>query len=66
MENTLMVEHRETGKLQDSLEIGSASKGGAIKIYGDFKNKEEFEAKIISAFELRKKAQYFLGGETNG
>ena len=42
-ETKLIVEHRETGKLQDSLEIGSASKGGAIKVYGNFFNEQDLE-----------------------
>lgn len=37
----------------DSLEIGSASKGGVIKIYGDFNKKDEFKQKIDKAIELR-------------
>lgn len=41
----------------DSLEIGTPGKGGAIKIYGDFANKEEFKSKIDNAIELRNHLQ---------
>jgi hypothetical protein len=37
----------------DSLEIGTPSKGGAIKVYGNFSDKEIFRAKIDNALELR-------------
>lgn len=41
---------------QDSLEIGTPGKGGAIKIYGDFSDKEGFRKRIDSAMELREYA----------
>ena len=37
----------------DSLEIGTPSKGGAIKVYGNFENKEAFKSKIDTAIEIR-------------
>ena len=37
----------------DSLEIGTPSKGGTIKVYGDFNKPEEFKKKIVSALEVR-------------
>ena len=37
----------------DSLEIGTPSKGGAIKVYGNFSDKEIFKTKIDNALELR-------------
>ena len=37
----------------DSLEIGTPSKGGAIKVYGNFNSNEEFKQKIKKAFEVR-------------
>ena len=37
----------------DSLEIGTPSKGGAIKVYGNFGDKEIFRVKIDNALELR-------------
>ena len=41
----------------DSLEIGTPSKGGAIKIYGNFADKEAFKKKIDAAKEVREYAQ---------
>ena len=40
----------------DSLEIGSASKTGVIKIYGNFSDKEAFKKKLDTAFEIREYA----------
>ncbi len=40
----------------DSLEIGTPSKGGAIKVYGNFENKEAFKVKIDTAIEVREYA----------
>jgi len=56
-ETKMIVEHRETGKLQDSLEIGTPAKGGAIKIYTDFNDVKATQEKILKAFEARKFAQ---------
>ena len=44
----------------DSLEIGTPAKGGAIKVYGDFSNKDEFQKKIDNAVELRNYANQKL------
>ena len=41
----------------DSLEIGTPSKGGAIKVYGNFEDKEAFEKKLKAAKEVREWAQ---------
>jgi len=41
----------------DSIEVGTPSKGGAIKVYGDFNKPEEFKAKLEKAEEVRKYAQ---------
>ena len=41
---------------QDSLEIGTPAKGGAVKVYLDYRNPAEAEAKILNAFALRDKA----------
>ncbi len=38
---------------KDSFNIGSASKGGAIKFYCDFNNLEECKKKLDNAKELR-------------
>ena len=53
---TIIVEHKEEQKYQDSIEIGTAGKGGAIKVYGDFKEKDMFKVKIDTALELREYA----------
>jgi len=37
----------------DSIEIGTPSKGGAIKCYGDFLNPDGFKAKIDNAVEIK-------------
>ncbi len=41
----------------DSIEIGTPSKGGSIKIYGNFADKEAFKKKIDAAKEIRSYAQ---------
>lgn len=41
---------------RDSLEIGSASKGGSVKIYLNFSNLDDAKAKIDKAIEARKYA----------
>jgi len=43
----------ELGENPDSIDIGSASKGGKIKIYGDFNKPEEFKKKIDAAKEVK-------------
>jgi len=60
---TLIVEHRETGKLQDSLEIGTPAKGGALKVYGDFADSEAFKKKVDNAIVVREYATAKLMGE---
>jgi hypothetical protein len=52
-ENTVILNRTEN---PDSLELSTPARGGAIKIYGDFSNKEEFQKKIENAIELRKYA----------
>ena len=46
----------------DSIEIGTPSKGGAIKVYGDFNKPDEFKTKINKAVEVRKHFQDKLEG----
>lgn len=41
----------------DSLEIGTPSKGGSIKVYGNFDDMGEFMAKVDRAMEVRRHAQ---------
>ena len=45
----------------DSLEIGTPSKGGAVKIYGNFIHLEAFKMKIDKAKEVKEYAQLKLG-----
>jgi hypothetical protein len=45
----------------DSLEIGTASKGGGLKIYGNFERPEEFKKRIDNALELRAYAAVTIG-----
>jgi len=40
----------------DSIELGTPAKGGAIKVYLDFNNPDECEAKIQKALEIQAKA----------
>jgi len=40
----------------DSIEIGTPSKGGAIKVYGNFADVEAFKKKIDAAAEVKKYA----------
>ena len=37
----------------DSIEIGTPSKGGAMKVYGDFTKPENFKKKIDNAINVR-------------
>lgn len=41
----------------DSIELGTPSKGGAVKVYGDFNKPDEFMKKIDNAAEVRKYAE---------
>ena len=52
----------EGSPFQDSIEIGTPGKGGAIKIYGDFADPAGFEARIHEAVRLRKLASDMMGG----
>ena len=45
----------------DSIEIGTPSKGGAIKVYGDFCNPDGFKAKIDNAIEIKAYTNTKLG-----
>lgn len=52
----------EGSPFQDSIEIGTPGKGGAIKIYGDFVDPAGFEARIREAVRLRKMASDLIEG----
>lgn len=45
----------------DSIEIGTPSKGGAIKVYGNFCNVEAFQKKIDNAVLVREYTNKKLG-----
>lgn len=40
----------------DSIEIGTAGKGGAIKVYGNYDNADAFKLKIDNALMVREYA----------
>jgi hypothetical protein len=46
-------EHVQKDETPDSIEIGTPSKGGTLKVYFDANDKEAAEAKIKKAIELR-------------
>ena len=46
----------------DSIEIGTPSKGGAIKVYCDFINPDLCKTKINNAIEVRNYTNAKLGG----
>lgn len=48
---------------QDSIEIGTPGRGGAIKIYGDFGQPDEFEKRIRDAVRLRKMTVDLMEGQ---
>lgn len=41
----------------DSIEIGTASKGGGIKVYGNFDDIEAFKKKILNAKQVMEYAR---------
>jgi hypothetical protein len=53
MEEVIVKKIIEGPAFQDSIEIGTPGKGGAIKIYGDFSQPNEFEKRIRDAVRLR-------------
>ena len=57
MENTQKIVNDNP----DSIELGTPSKGGAIKCYGDFNNLDAFKAKLSNAAKLRTHANEVLG-----
>ena len=46
----------------DSIEIGTPSKGGAIKVYGNFSEPETFKSKIDSAILVREYTNKKMNG----
>jgi hypothetical protein len=53
-------QHTHRTENADSIEIGTPSKGGAIKVYGDFTKIDEFKKKIDAAFALRDYARSLI------
>lgn len=45
--------HRHVEDNKDSLEFGTPSKVGALKVYGDFSNLDAFQQKIDNALKAR-------------
>lgn len=60
--NKIIVEHREMSKLTDSLEIGTPSKMGCIKLYTDFSDLDATKKRIDNALEARRYMQGKIGG----
>ena len=46
----------------DSLEIGTPSKGGAIKVYGNYNEPDSFKKKLDNAISVREYANNKLNG----
>ena len=55
--------HKNINENPDSLEIGTPSKGGAIKIYGDFSNPQVFIDKFTNAKKVRDEANRLLSSD---
>ncbi|OPY44059.1 MAG: hypothetical protein A4E42_01094 [Methanoregulaceae archaeon PtaU1.Bin222] len=62
MEEVIVKKIIEGPAFQDSIEIGTPGKGGAIKVYGDFSQPEEFEKRIRDAVSLRKMTADLMEG----
>ena len=60
MEEIVVKKILENSPFQDSIEIGTLGKGGAIKVYGDFGNTPQFEQRIKEAVRLRKMARQLI------
>jgi len=52
-EQTILHLHREEGKFLDSIEIGTPSKGGAVKVYFDARDPEGAKMKVDNAMMIR-------------
>jgi hypothetical protein len=64
MKETKTVEVTDVPYEPDSIDIGTPSKGGAIKIYGNASKPEEFRAKIDEMIRLRLYVQQKLENPT--
>ena len=63
MEEVIVKKIIEVPVFQDSIEIGTPGKGGAIKVYGDFSQPDEFEKRIRDAVRLRKMTVDLMEGQ---
>jgi len=63
MEEVIVKKIIEGPVFQDSIEIGTPGKGGAIKVYGDFSQPDEFEKRIRDAVRLRKMTVDLVEGQ---
>ena len=64
MTETVEHIHRNEGPVyQDSIEIGTAAKGGGIKVYFDASNISDAEDRLNVALLLREKARKAIGVE---
>ena len=63
MEEVIVKKIIEGPVFQDSIEIGTPGKGGAIKVYGDFSQPDEFEKRIQDAVRLRKMTADLMEGQ---
>ena len=63
MEEVIVKKIIEGPAFQDSIEIGTPGKGGAIKIYGDFRQPDEFEKRIRDAVRLRRMTVDLMEGQ---
>jgi len=63
MEEVIVKKIHEGPAFQDSIEIGTPGKGGAIKVYGDCSQLDEFEKRIRDAVRLRKMTVDLMEGQ---
>ncbi len=63
MEEVIVKKIIEGPAFQDSIEIGTPGKGGAIKVYGDFSQPNEFEKRIRDAVRLRRMTADLMEGQ---
>lgn len=57
MENEKQVINKHINERSDSFEIGTPSKGGAIKVYFNVQNPDEAKKLISEAMQIRKFAE---------
>lgn len=52
-----LLKTNQVSEDKDSMELGAPTKGGKIKLYGDYSDSEGFKTKIDKAHELQSYAQ---------